>query len=220
MIDEGLVLRDGVRVAGLWIRVCLLVVLLWGALVTVLAASPAERSAADFHAALEAGRVTYVIQEKDALRWSAGPLFWYRTETAPPDVTGVPVVRRHSREDYGIVPAWPFRVPVAHAEWVTGTAWVATLFVMLGTPRPRVGNRWAWFWLFTVGRIGAVLFLLFEPRAIWNGIGPQSNSLVGRFGGGQGCVTAFCVQVMISVLAVMGIADTVRALLDVLLTGP
>ncbi|MFG1827744.1 hypothetical protein ACGFIJ_35155 [Microbispora bryophytorum] len=60
----------------------LLVVLLWGALVTVLSMAPRERTLADFHTALRTGQVTYVIYRGTPvdLRWSTGPLFWYHAD--------------------------------------------------------------------------------------------------------------------------------------------
>ncbi|MEZ0074197.1 hypothetical protein [Planotetraspora sp. GP83] len=234
MHEEKLVLRDGYRMAGLWVRVCLLVVLLWGGLVTVLSATSLERSAANFQAALRAGEVTYVIYENDGdcledLRWSTSPLFWYHVKepwqltykkndlihdlsTAGSD----PVVRRISRRNEGLFPDWPFHVPVPRVSWLVKIAWLAALVIMLGTARPRLGNRWAWFWLFTVGEIGAILFLFFEPHTIWRGLGPQGRSYVGRMGGGQGCVMAICFNMMTSALAAVGIAGVVQTVFEVL----
>ncbi|MCT9931321.1 hypothetical protein N5079_13950 [Planotetraspora sp. A-T 1434] len=231
--EETLVLRDPYRIAGLWVRVALLVVLLWGGLITVLSAAPLERSAADFQTALRAGQVTYVIYKGtgnclDDLRWSSGPLFWYQAKELwnltytrrdlSHDLSAAgpgPVVRRVSRHDdgKGLFLDWPFQVPVPRLSWLVKAAWIATLVIMLGTARPRLGNRWAWFWLFTVGEIGAIAFLFFEPRPIWCGPGPQGPAYVGRMGGGQGCLIAICFNLMASALAAVGILDVVRTII-------
>ncbi|WP_432929360.1 hypothetical protein ACQPZZ_04905 [Microbispora sp. CA-135349] len=221
------------RLAGLWLRVLLLVVLLWGALVSVLSAIPRDRTLADFHTALRAGQVTYVIYAGTPmdLRWSTGPLFWHRVERGP-DMAYTP--RELMRDLDATVPrpearlmqprgayfsGWPFHVPVRGAAWPVGGAWIAALFIMLGTARPRVGNRWAWFWLFTVGEVGAMLFLLLEPRSLWRGLEPQEPAL-NPMGGGRGCVLALCLSLLAPVLASIGFSFVIQALLDVLPGAP
>ncbi|MGI5488445.1 hypothetical protein [Microtetraspora malaysiensis] len=240
--------REPYRIAGLWVRVLLLVVLVWGGLVTLLSVAPRERALADLRADLAAGRVTYVIYtgggdaraELREVRWSTAPLFWYRarspwpgdgpytqagllTDVAPeisdadasvPDPR--PVVRRAEDEPgRGIFPSWPFRVPLPYASWAVTTAWIATLLIMLGTTRPRLGNRWAWFWLFTVGKIGAVAYLLSEPRSLWRGLGPQDPP-PSPLGGGQGCLLAVCLQFLVP-FALYGAGVAFPALIEVLI---
>ncbi|GLW98575.1 hypothetical protein [Microtetraspora sp. NBRC 16547] len=248
---ESPALREPYRIAGLWVRVLLLVVLLWGGLVTVLSAVPRERELADLRADLAAGRVTYVIYkghedergELREVRWSTGPLFWYRAlrpwhddrpytmaalvADAAPDITDAdvadvdprPVLRKATDRDgrNGLFPAWPSTVPVPHGSWTVSVAWIATFIVMVGTARPRLGNRWAWFWLFTVGQIGAVMYLLSEPRSVWRGLGPQEPP-PSRLGGGRGCVLALCLQFLVP-SAVFGAGTVVPRLLD-MLAGP
>ncbi|GII33816.1 hypothetical protein [Planotetraspora mira] len=232
--QETLVMRGPYRIVGLWVRVVLLVVLLWGALLTVLSANPRERSATDFQAALRAGQITYVIYEASddhlrGLRWSSGPLFWYQAKEPSTltymrrdlmdDLSAVaprPVVRWGSSDDgEGLFPDWPFQVPVPHVGWLVKVAWIATFVIMIGTARPRLGNRWAWFWLFTVGDIGAILFLFFEPRAVWRGLGPQGPAS-GRMAGGQGCLMAICLQFLIAAFAAVEIFGGVQTLFEVL----
>ncbi|GAA4599047.1 hypothetical protein GCM10023194_78050 [Planotetraspora phitsanulokensis] len=233
--QETSVLREPYRIAGLWVRVILLVVLLWGGLLTVLSANPRERSAADFQAALRAKQVTYVLYEGDdnhvrGWRWSTGPLLWYRAQelTRPtpmrPDLTVEldtvdprPVVRWVSGHDntLGPFPNWPFQVPEPTANLLVKVAWIATFVIMIGTARPRLGNRWAWFWLFTIGEIGAIMFLFSEPRAVWRGLGPQGPD-PGRMGGGRGFLMAICLNWLISIVAFVGIFGGVQTLLDVL----
>ncbi|MEV4455698.1 hypothetical protein [Microbispora sp. NPDC049633] len=215
------------RIAGLWVRVVLLVVLLWGALVTVLSLTPRERTLADFHTALRAGQVTYVIYRGEPvdLRWSTGPLFWYHADqseahtrshlfrdldAAVPRPEAVPAQSRQ-----GFFSGWPFHVPVRGAAWPVGVAWVAALLVMLGMERPRLGSRWAWFWLFTVGEAGAMLFLLLEPRSLWHGVEPQ-EPVPNPLSGGRGCALAVCLSVVIPVLVAVGLSYVFHALLDLL----
>ncbi|GAA1313949.1 hypothetical protein Psi02_64500 [Planotetraspora silvatica] len=233
--QETLVMREPYRTVGLWVRVVLLVVLLWGALLTVLSANPRERSATDFQTALHAGQITYVIYEGSGdhlhdLRWSIGPLFWYQAKASSTltymrrdllnDLSAVsprPVVRWVSSRNNGggLLPDWPFQVPVPRVSWLVTVAWIATFVIMIGTARPRLGNRWAWFWLFSVGEIGAIMFLFSEPRAVWRGLGPQEPAS-GRMSGGQGCLMAICLNFLISVLAAVEIFGGVQTLFDVL----
>ncbi|WP_066947751.1 hypothetical protein [Microtetraspora fusca] len=241
--------REPYRIAGLWVRVLLLVVLVWGGFVTLLSVAPRERTLADLRADLAAGRVTYVIYtggddaraELREVRWSTAPLFWYRARSpwpgdAPytraglltdiaPEISDAdafvpdphPVVRRAEDEPGRATspPSWPFRVPVPHASWTVAAAWIATLVIMLGTARPRLGNRWAWFWLFTVGQIGALAYLLSEPRSLWRGLGPQAPP-PSRLEGGRGCVLALCVQFLVP-FALYGAGVAFPALIDVLI---
>ncbi|KXO93963.1 hypothetical protein [Tsukamurella pseudospumae] len=44
-------------------------------------------------------------------------------------------------------------------------AWLAT-FAAVFVFQPRRGNRWAWFWMFTIGQIGALLYLILEPEPL------------------------------------------------------
>ncbi|WP_203884269.1 hypothetical protein [Planotetraspora kaengkrachanensis] len=215
----------------------LLVVLLWGGLLTVLSANPRDRSAADFQAALRAGQVTYVIYEHGGedgdvrgLRWSTGSLFWYRVKglTEPtrrrPDLmidpgttASRPVVRWVSSKDarFGPFPNWPFKVPVPSVDWLVKVAWIAAFVIMIGTARPRLGSRWAWFWLFTIGEIGAILFLFFEPRALWRGLGPQEPA-PRRMSGRYGCLAAIGLNWLVLALFYSGLFGGVQALLEVL----
>ncbi|GLX09562.1 hypothetical protein [Microbispora sp. NBRC 16548] len=221
------------RIAGLWVRVALLVVLLWGALVSVLSMTPRERTLADFHTALRTGQVTYVIYYGTPvdLRWSTGPLFWYHADRS---VNGAYTPRKllrdlnatvprpeaalaHARQ--GLFSGWPFLVPFHGATWLVGGAWIAALFIMIGTGRPRLGNRWAWFWLFTVGEVGAMLFLLLEPRSLWRGLEAQ-DPVPNPMGAGSGCVLALCLSLAIPVLVVVGLSQVFHTLLDLLSAAP
>ncbi|MFC0864038.1 hypothetical protein ACFHYQ_17215 [Sphaerimonospora cavernae] len=234
-------MREPYRIVGLWVRVILLVVLLWGGLVTVLSETPRDRAVADFQAALRTGRVTYVIYKGDnshlnGLRWSTSPLLWYRltdpwnltytkhdlqrelSTELPNTARAGPVVRDVSAHNNrtGLFPGWPFRVPVPHLSWTVRFAWIVTFLIMLGTARPRIGNRWAWFWLFTVGQIGAVMFLFSEPRPLSYGLEPQRSAHTGQMGGGQGCAMAIGLSFVVSVIVAWALAGVVHTLLDML----
>ncbi|GIH75385.1 hypothetical protein [Planobispora longispora] len=109
-----------------------------------------------------------------------------------------------------IFPDWPFHVPLVAGTWVVGVAWVIAFLVMLGST-PRLGNRWAWFWLFTVGQVGAILFLLLEPRPIWYGA-ERHPTPRGRVGGGSGCLLSIGLG-FLSAVAAMGVGHLAGLLL-------
>ncbi|GAA3443084.1 hypothetical protein [Planomonospora venezuelensis] len=234
MEDEQI--RPFWRVAGFAVRLTLLVLLLAGAFLVALSVTPSDRTLGEFRAALEADRVSRVVyrpQEGGVSRlvWSEGPLVWhevpglltgegpgtYPVEQFRRDIHTIPgrVVREGpERDSRGIFPNWPFLVPVAQGAWTVGVAWVLALLIMIGSV-PRLGNRWAWFWLFTVGQIGAILFLLLEPRPIWRGIGreraagqepsgePEPRSRLNvRLGGGTGCLLSIAVGIVSAIAAV------------------
>ncbi|MFI6795059.1 hypothetical protein [Streptosporangium canum] len=209
--DPGEV-KDGWRIAGLVVRIALLLILLSGALVAGLSFFPSSRTLGEFRAAVAADRVSAVTyraggerQELYQVRWAEGPLVWHEIDTVPVrdgprsytvaeftrDIAGgsADVIRLDGRSgDGGILPGWPFQVPLSG--WViwTGAAWWVTALIMLASV-PRLGNRWAWFWLFTVGQIGAIVFLLLEPRPLWSGAGERPAPR-GRLDGGQGCLAS------------------------------
>ncbi|GAA4224183.1 hypothetical protein FHR32_002917 [Streptosporangium album] len=210
MVSNPVEVRDGWRILGLVVRVVLLLALLWGALVAVLSSSPSPRTPGEFRAAVAAGRISSigyrtVGEELYRLRWAEGPLIWHETSTVPigdgpqiysmaefqKDVAGIPerVSRLDGTDDSrGILPGWPFRAPtLGGIQWI-GAAWFLSFLIMLGSV-PRLGNRWAWFWLFTVGQIGAIVFLLLEPRPLWYGAGRRPAPR-GRLTGGQGCLAS------------------------------
>jgi hypothetical protein len=68
---------------------------------------------------------------------------------------------------------------------------------MLGTGRHRYANRWAWFWLFTVGQVGAVLYLILEPRPIWRPASRTAPTGRSPMGGGSG----FLLSILLSITA-------------------
>ncbi|MFF4415901.1 hypothetical protein ACFYY8_25510 [Streptosporangium sp. NPDC001559] len=159
------------------------------------------------------------------LKWAEGPLVWHRIDQGPvldgkgaytfdrfgADIgdSGARLVQESVRQPSWWYATWPFEIPPTLGMWWVGAAWVATLMIMLGST-PRLGNRWAWFWLFGVGQIGAFAFLLLEPRPLWHRYGRPPPER-GRMRGGTGCL----VSIVTSVVAV-GVAAAVGGLLNLL----
>ncbi|AWS47600.1 hypothetical protein [Streptosporangium sp. 'caverna'] len=209
MASDALEVRQGWRIVGLVVRCVLLVVLLWGGLVTLLSLNPVPRTQGEFRAAAAAGRITAVeFREQNGdlsyVRWTEGPLVWrwisprplvensgaYTVTDLRRDLGDDSVRTINIRGDTGggtFLPSWPFQVRGPTAGWVA-VAWVLTILIMLGST-PRLGNRWAWFWMFGIGQVGAILFLLLEPRPLWFRAGEHPAPRK-RLEGGFGFLTA------------------------------
>ncbi len=200
------------RVAGLAVRFVLLVTLLWGVFLTALSMTPAQGWLADFQRDLRAGRVEAIVvrdgyatpEDRDTLiassliwttdslvwrmaqdAWNAGyPIERFTTDLARASFDGR-LIRKPRGGQSGFWPAWLGEVPHRYGQ-VVQAAWVMALVVMLFS-RPRLANRWAWFWLFTVGQIGAPLFVLLESRPIWSALDPVPPRVVRPVEGGTGC---------------------------------
>ncbi|WP_066363990.1 hypothetical protein [Herbidospora mongoliensis] len=215
------------------LRIALLLVLLYGALVVSATSRPSARTFGQFRAALTAGEVDRVTWRGDSggiwqLHWSESPLIWHE---APPeklagdggpytperldadlDRSRIRPLAEHldNRNSGSILPEWPFWFPgVGFLPWLAA-AWVIAFVVMVGS-RPRLGNRWAWFWLFTVGEIGALLFLVLEPRPLWKGPGPgaaESKPISGH----TGCLYSILLAI-VSIGLALGVGELVRLLL-------
>ncbi|GAT70133.1 hypothetical protein PS9374_05813 [Planomonospora sphaerica] len=217
---------------GLAVRVVLLALLLWGVLVAALRAFPAERTLEDFRAAAGAGRVTHVdYREQDGdvyqLTWAEGSPVWRRAQGLStgdgPEIYSVERLHRdlganrpglaepeRDSDANGFFPDWPFDTSLSGIGWWVGAAWVAAFLIMIGST-PRLGNRWAWFWLFTAGQFGALLFLLLEPRPLW--FGPEREPAPRkRWDGGTGCLFSIGLG-----LAAMAAAVALGRLTDLLL---
>ncbi|MGX9297572.1 hypothetical protein [Tsukamurella paurometabola] len=199
------------------LRAFLLGVLLVGAVAGAIAAHPEVASSEDFTRALDRGEVVRVVPWEHssddtvgAAEWSTGPFRWY---TGPLPGTNTYAEFRTLMRDRGVqvetyddmMINWPFRIPTWFGTAVA-IAWVLTFLAML-TSRPRWGNRWAWFWMFTIGQVGAPLYLLLEPRPLWHsfqlaglrrpepapdttrGTGPRED----RRTGGEGCALSLVV---------------------------
>ncbi|MGW0067441.1 hypothetical protein ACWDUI_08235 [Streptosporangium sandarakinum] len=227
-------MRSGWRIAGLAVRIVLLTVLLAGALVAALSSAPTARTRAELRAAVAAGRVSAVLYRRhdgliQEVRWSEGPLVWHQVEDPPvhrdrpgytaaefwAEISGVPLKAVSSLGDRsdpsGLLPDWPFRVlRYGGVPWVA-FAWGIAFLIMLGST-PRLGSRWAWIWLFTVGQVGAIGFLLLEPRPLWYRADRWPAPVV-RVSGGQGCLMSVGLAIA-AVFAAMGVGLLARLLLD------
>ncbi|MEU9832184.1 hypothetical protein AB0D67_11680 [Streptosporangium sp. NPDC048047] len=233
MIPFPAEVREGWRIAGLAVRIVLLAVLLTGALVAVLSYAPTARTLTDFRAAVAADRVSAVLYREHGglireVRWSEGLLVWHQVVDLPvsrgkqgyaaaefwPEISRVPpraVSSFGDRDDpSGILPDWPFRVlRYGGIPWLAG-AWGISFLIMLGS-MPRLASRWAWIWLFTVGQVGAIGFLLLEPRPLWFR-GDRQPAPVTRMSGWQGLAMSIGLA-LAAVLVAMGVGMLARLLL-------
>jgi hypothetical protein len=192
-------------------------VLLVGLSSVVLSFDPLRRSTDDLVADIASGQVTYVEYRPgfDEIRWSTG--YWEWRETSPPhDFSNDPGVTREQQvmrwlkaQDAGsdrplIVHTartqqsrfWPGHVRWQPMQVLVTVAWLGTFLVMLATSGHRYANRWAWFWLFTVGQVGVLLYLLFEPRPIWRPSSRMQPPGRATTTGGQGCAWSILLSIL------------------------
>jgi hypothetical protein len=89
----------------------------------------------------------------------------------------------------------PLRVPWAPLRYAAGAVWLLTLVHMLAQGGHRVANRWAWFWMFTIGQVGALLYLLREPTPLWRAelLDTDSAPIRGGVGFGYAVLYTFAV---------------------------
>ncbi|WP_433369767.1 hypothetical protein [Streptosporangium sp. CA-115845] len=220
MAPEAVEVRRGWRILGLTVRTVLLLVLLFGVLVTVLSLTPLTATRAELRAAGAVDRLSLIEYDEQAgaihrIRWAQGPLIW--CEIGPETLLAGPAAytRADLRGDLGrsqvrmtelddsdewkFIPFWAREVPTSvGGVWVVG-AWLLTFLIMLGST-PRLGNRWAWLWIFTVGQAGAMLFLLLEPRPLWFEAGRRPAPRE-RLGGVRGFLLAIGVGLLSTGLA-------------------
>ncbi len=215
---------SGWRAGDWWsaaFRLVLLLVLLAGAVSVAAAARPSMRPESDLTSDIAAGRVTYLDYDAAGhdVRWVTGRWRWHETtlETWRTDAdqssTGdtaltwlyqqinasgqVVSVRIRTGQDSGW---WPSEIIWDRLEMATTAAWIGTFLLMLGTTRHRYANRWAWFWLFILGQVGALLYLVLEPQPIWR---PRSWPPRGRppIGGGSGFLWSILLSCGASIVA-------------------
>ncbi|MFC7550838.1 hypothetical protein [Plantactinospora sp. GCM10030261] len=207
-------------------RMCLLLVLSAGAVAVVTSVRPAERPESDLIADLAAGRVTHLDYQRGShtVRWANGWWRWRATtmvswresvdlrSTRDPQSdaalewldrqvveSGHPVQTR-IRADHE--PRWwPAEVVWEPLRAATVAAWFGTFLVMLGGARHRYANRWAWFWLFTVGQAGALLYLILEPQPVWRPRSWQARTDRALVGGGTGLIWAVLLSITVSLVA-------------------
>lgn len=218
------------QVAQLLFRITSLTILLAGALLAAIGHHPREADHPEFSAALERGRIERVVLPAAQSRpstvhtasWSTGPWQWRKgaVTTSATDADefrrdmaahGVAVETTFDDEDDDRVFDQPFWAP----QWwgnVIGALWLVMFFAMIAS-RPRYGNRWAWFWLFTVGEIGVFLYLLLEPTPLWRPRFRDSHTDVDptpitdviapdrRWTGGQGCLASILAAIAVPFLS-------------------
>ncbi|MFI9557516.1 hypothetical protein [Nonomuraea endophytica] len=208
-------IATSIPVAGVAVRLILVVTLLWGGLLSAMSAFPGSAPLSDFHRDLRSGQVDVIVAdvsrvenpEVHELIWADSKFSWHRAElwtdespgpylqsrlskdVSDAGFTGLLDVRTRDDGGPGLWPVWLSPVPYSW-NWMVVAAYVISLVIMLGST-PRFANRWAWFWLFTFGQTGAILFLLLEPRPIWSALDPEPPPLrTGRMSGGSGCVAS------------------------------
>ncbi|GAA1011130.1 hypothetical protein Aple_056820 [Acrocarpospora pleiomorpha] len=218
------------------VRLLLLLLLLCGALVTSASYMPSPRTVEQFRSAVAAGEVDRVsyqefgADELAALVWSESPLVWHEVQGSIADSEG-PYTTERLRADMrrasvrpslmeergggpvvnnSIFPDWPFGFRGGSNLWWIAAVWVVTFVAMLFST-PRLANRWAWFWMFTVGQIGAFLFLITEPRPLWKGPG-EGLAPTNRIEGSRGCLYSIALS-FVSLAAVLGAGQLIKLVL-------
>ncbi|HEY2672034.1 MAG TPA: hypothetical protein VGJ07_16905 [Rugosimonospora sp.] len=171
---------------GRTIRLGAIVVLVLAALSVIGAVFPASRSAGDLTADLAAGRVSYIEfwPASHEVRWVDDWVRWRQAVVDAPgaavpgqpvpgreedwvrgqiDASGHPVglVERDSNENGSEL--WLFKATWGPLRAAAIGVWLLTLLHMLFRRGHRAANRWAWFWMFTIGQSGVLLYLLREP---------------------------------------------------------
>lgn len=167
------------------LRALALAILLTWAVGAATAAHPREAGYEEFVHEVQRGAVDQVLLPNTSsssssdetvwmATWSTGPFQWRegpisdRTMLTVGDFSrtmrdqGVDVTREN--DDAGLL-TWPLRGP-AWMSTLLGLTWLAVFLVMLGS-RPTYATRWAWFWMFVVGQLGALVYLLLEPAPLW-----------------------------------------------------
>ncbi|MEU3168785.1 hypothetical protein [Streptosporangium sp. NPDC006930] len=217
--------RRGWWIVGVAVRSVLLIVLAFGALIAVLSFTPLPGTRAELRAAATADRVSLVEYDGydtgdgrsgmiSYVLWAQGPLLWREIRLDPP-AEGSPaytwaelrkdlgssqarVIEQNHSGGAGWVPGWVIDMPgPIGGPWLMGS-WILAFLIMLGST-PRLGNRWAWLWLFTIGQAGALLFLLLEPRPLWFAAGRRPAQRE-RLSGGWGFLLAIGVGLLSLVL--------------------
>lgn len=114
--------------------------------------------------------------------FDGGTLPGHDLEATPPDVSGtreigIKDVRREARladrpvstvdDDNDLDWVWADDLHTERLRDAATGAWTLTFLMMLFSRRRTFANRWAWFWMFTLGQVGALLYLVLDPDPIW-----------------------------------------------------
>jgi len=207
-------------------RALLILVIVAGAATVMASLRPPQRSDADLAADLAEGRVTYLEYQPSyhEVRWADGWWRWrvttltsWRESGEGPstvdqyndmalqwlrqrvDASGHPTtirIRAERQSEW-----WPSNIVWEPLHAATAAAWIGTFLLMLSRPNHRYANRWAWLWLFTIGQVGVLLYLILEPQPLWRPRGwPRSpNRMPAR--GGTGLAWAVLLSIAASVVA-------------------
>jgi hypothetical protein len=196
---------------GRAVRAIAIVVLLLAAATVLLSLSPAWASADAFTGDLAGGRVDYVEydQQSRTIYWVTDEVRWHAADVPAPLVPGGSDGYQRSGQEQAWVEQqiavsghpvamayvdnnglreWIVKVPWAPLRYAAVAVWLLTLVHLLATGGHRVANRWAWFWMFTIGQVGALLYLLREPVPLWRAELPDNEPAPIR--GGVGFVYA------------------------------
>ncbi len=200
-------------------RTLALTLLLAGGLAAITSAMPRTADAAAFSTALERGEVVTVELPNSSGnasgawtidgRWATGPFEWHRGPLGAATTEGDlrALLSAHdvdvSRADDDSLISWPFEIPT----WLGGVVaatWLATFVAMLASA-PVYGNRWAWFWLFTIGQVGALAYLVLEPVPLHRALAPSAPEPIEpareRWTGPQGCLASPLVAIAAGIVA-------------------
>ena len=217
---------ETMRTAQLVARCLALLILVAGFTAAAAALQPRQTDFDEFIRALDSDSVVTVVLDKDlstaagdedtkvwTATWSTGPFHWRRGQVVdrPTARAGFHTDMRQRRVavetddgETSLVKRM-FSLPSWFGALLTIT-WIGTFIVMLGSV-PRWGNRWAWFWMFVVGQIGVLLYLLVEPRPLWKEQHAAAETIARepvpteRITGGVGCVSAIVTGIAAAFLA-------------------
>ena len=208
---------------GRAVRTIAIVVLLLAAATVLLSLSPAWASADAFIGDLAAGRVDYVEydQQSRTIYWVTDQVRWRAADVPAPLVPGGSGGYQTSGQEQAWVEQqiaasghpvavayvdnngpreWIARVPWAPLRYAAVAAWLLALVQMVARGGHRVANRWAWFWMFTIGQVGALLYLLREPVPLWRAELPDSGRAPIR--GGLGFIYAVLYSFAVGALSI------------------
>lgn len=202
------------------VRLLALAILIAGFVSVGMALQPRSAEYVDFARAVDAGDVDLILLSGNGgpsssdetvwvELWSTGAFQWRRGPVSETPVTAgefTRSLREHNiaveRDDgNSMATEWLFRIPTWFGTLLALT-WVATFVAMISS-RPRWGNRWAWFWVFVIGQIGVLIYLLIEPTPLWTrtpkvggastdsrDVAAASSVVDTRVTGGRGCLYA------------------------------
>ena len=197
---------------GRVVRALAIVVLLLAAATVLLSLSPAWASADAFTGDLAAGRVDYVEydQQSRTIYWVTDQVRWHTADVPPPPGQGQAWVEQQiAASGHPVAVAyvdnngpreWIVRVPWAPLRYAVIAVWLLALVHMVARGGHRVANRWAWFWMFTIGQVGALLYLLREPVPLWRAELPDTGRAPIR--GGMGFIYAVLYAFAVGALSI------------------